>query len=184
MEFIFETIINYPKYEICREGIVRNRRINGASGILKPQMVNEYMCYRLYKDTRKGERIALHRLLGIQFIPNPENKPVIDHINRDKLDNRLENLRWATIKENSNNRDNIRTAEYWTEYKREKQAKYRANYTEDKKVEVLAKKREAYNNETQKEYVNRPEVKERRLAEQTRKRLLVKAFSVLPFAKV
>ena len=69
-------------------------------------------------------------------------------------------------------------------YKREKAREYRANYTEDKREEVLAKKREAYDNETQKEYVNRPEVKERRLAEQTRKRALIKAFSVLPFAEV
>jgi Fe2+ transport system protein B len=93
-------------------------------------------------------------------------------------------LRWATHKENSNNRDNIRTEEYWRDYKKNKMAEYRANYTEDKKTEVLAKKREAYDNETQKEYVNRPEVKERRLAEQTRKRALIKAFSVLPFAEV
>jgi hypothetical protein len=70
------------------------------------------------------------------------------------------------------------------EYKKIKTREYRANYTEDKREEVLAKKREAYDNETQKEYVNRPEIKERRLAEQTRKRALIKAFSVLPFAEV
>lgn len=46
---------------------------------------------------------AIHRLLMEAFVPNPENKPYIDHINTDKTDYRLENLRWVTAKENANN---------------------------------------------------------------------------------
>ena len=40
----------------------------------------------------------------IAFVPNPDNKPCIDHINRIRTDNRIENLRWATHQENQENK--------------------------------------------------------------------------------
>ena len=50
-----------------------------------------------------GKNVSLHRLIASAFILNPFDKRCVDHINGDKLDNRLENLRWASDLENTRN---------------------------------------------------------------------------------
>ena len=61
-----------------------------------------YPCVTLCKN-RKSRAIPIHILLARAFLPNPENKPFVDHINTDRSDYRLENLRWVTARENANN---------------------------------------------------------------------------------
>lgn len=82
-------------YEASDEGEIRNKNlkiIGGKNGF-------PYIGIKL-KD-KKTYRV--HVLIAKTFIPNPDNKPHVDHINRDKLDNRACNLRWVTVQENIQN---------------------------------------------------------------------------------
>lgn len=61
-----------------------------------------------YSVKINGKNRTVHRLVAITYIENPENKPEVDHINRNRFDNRVENLRWATPQENHQNMSNNR----------------------------------------------------------------------------
>lgn len=67
--------------------------------ILKPQITCGYPTVKLSKN-KKYKSCSIHRLIAIHFIPNPENKPQVNHINSIRNDNRIENLEWVTAQEN------------------------------------------------------------------------------------
>lgn len=88
------------EYLVSNDGRVMSIRSNK---ILKPTTDKDgYIYYVLCVDGNR-KTIKAHRLVAMAFIDNPQNKPAIDHINGDKKDNRVENLRWVTNKENTNN---------------------------------------------------------------------------------
>ena len=64
--------------------------------------------------TLSGERCYKHRIVAHQFIPNddPVNKTCVDHINKERDDNRIENLRWVTPRQNSLNKLSCKGVEY------------------------------------------------------------------------
>lgn len=55
----------------------------------------------MLRKNNKSIRYMSHRLVSAAFIPNPDNKPIVNHINGIKSDNRIENLEWVTLLENS-----------------------------------------------------------------------------------
>lgn len=71
--------------------------------ILKPNKTKYGYLKITLRKNNKSKYFTVHRLVAITFIPNPENKPQIDHINADKTNNSVNNLRWVTCKENINN---------------------------------------------------------------------------------
>lgn len=64
-----------------------------------------------YRNVQINEKWkGVHRLVAQTFLPNPENKPTVDHINRDTTDNRLCNLRWANHSEQRDNSSQVLNA--------------------------------------------------------------------------
>lgn len=84
-------------YSINEKGEIKN---NITKKILRPSINKDSGYYQidLWKDN-KSRKYTLHRLVASNFIPNLENKPTVDHIDGNRLNNDISNLRWATYSE-------------------------------------------------------------------------------------
>jgi len=90
-------IISMNRMTKNRDGTFRIRK---GKKITKFNSKIGYVVCFLYKDNKKHS-IQLHRIIANAFIPNPKNKPFVNHINGVKSDNRIENLEWVTASENT-----------------------------------------------------------------------------------
>ena len=90
-------------YEVStKDGKVRNVK----TGHILKHDVNIHGYHKVCLSKNGEQRVfAVHRLVATAFIPNPDNLPEVDHIDRDKSNNCVENLRWVTKSQNAFNRE-------------------------------------------------------------------------------
>ncbi len=96
--------VTYEGYQVSNLGRVKSLNYNhtGKSRVLKcVPSTNGYLVVCLHNNM-KTKNYKIHRLVAEAFLPNPDNKPEINHKSEDKLDNRVENLEWVWHKDNCN----------------------------------------------------------------------------------
>lgn len=100
-------IPDYPDYTLAEDGTVYNTVTNRNMMITANSNGYPSVTIKNTKGVRKERPI--HILLATMFIPNPDGLPIVDHINRNILDFRIRNLRWASLSTNRNNRSSHQT---------------------------------------------------------------------------
>lgn len=99
----YDTKLRHNEYQVSSEGRIRNL----TTGRYRKPILNkvtgyEYVSIQTFEGSKRIEHHwYLHRLVADAFIPNPDNKPCIDHIDNNPSNNQVENLRWVTYKENN-----------------------------------------------------------------------------------
>ena len=102
---LWRPVIGWEEYyEVSNMGRLRRHSSDYKGGILNLSINNHGYARVTLCKTIGGKRYVqysnIHRLVAMSFIPNPDNKPCVDHINTIRTDNRVSNLRWATYAEN------------------------------------------------------------------------------------
>ena len=108
---VWKDVVGYEgKYMVSNQGRVYSlTRIRSNCGgvykgrMLKGEYCRGYYCVSLLDGNGKSKLCKVHRLVATAFIPNPDNKPQIDHIDGNTKNNNVWNLRWATASENVRN---------------------------------------------------------------------------------
>lgn len=91
---MFKEIKGCEHYLVSDNGEVYSLRSNK---ILKPDIDKDgYEIYRIYNEEHKRKTFKGHRLVGLTFIDNPNNLPIVNHIDGNKRNNHLSNLEWCT----------------------------------------------------------------------------------------
>ena len=92
-------------YQVSNLGRVKGLERYDSRGHLRTERVlkptndwDGYLRVNLYKNRVQVNK-TIHRLVAEAFIPNPENKPTVNHIDENKTNNNVNNLEWATMKE-------------------------------------------------------------------------------------
>ena len=95
------SVDGFSNYRVCKQGTVMNLK---TKKLLKGTVDNGYKRFCLLNDKGDRKKILGHRLIALAFLKNPHNKKEVDHIDRNKLNNCVSNLRWSTHTENQINK--------------------------------------------------------------------------------
>ncbi len=98
-------IQNYSDYLIYDDGLVFSEKRNIIMKTFNNNKGYEFVC--LWKNGKR-KCCKIHRLVAEHYVPNPENKSDVDHIDGNKSNNNVSNLRWVTHQENCNNYQKLR----------------------------------------------------------------------------
>lgn len=103
----WKTIFDFPNYEVSNKGNIRSKEYNDSLGHLRSnkklkKQVNNcgYEYVILSSKEEKHKTLTVHRIVAKTFIPNPEEKEDVNHIDGNKLNNNVNNLEWTTTQEN------------------------------------------------------------------------------------
>jgi len=89
----------YPKYLATKDGRVYTTRLR--EGWLKPSAdKNGYVRYSVTLDNGKSRGIYAHQIVASTYLPNPDKKKYVNHLDHDKSNNTVDNLAWCTHLEN------------------------------------------------------------------------------------
>ena len=99
-EEIYVPIVDFETYHVSNLGNVKNVKTNG---IFKPCVKNGYYFIILFKNKKRYNKY-IHRLVANAFLTNKEGRSHVDHIDNNKLNNNIDNLRFATVQENNRNK--------------------------------------------------------------------------------
>ena len=97
---IWAKIKDHPNYSVSNKGRVRNDK---RERMRKTYIDKDGYLFVVLFRNKSNVIYRVHKLVANAFIPNPDNKPCVDHIDTNKLNNNVDNLRWVTQKENCNN---------------------------------------------------------------------------------
>lgn len=103
-----DNIPGYPGYHVTKDGKVYSRHTN-RKGILSNTwtplktslMSTGYLKVRICSKLGIIKNLSVHRLVAMVYIPNPNNYPLVMHLDDDKANNKVENLQWGTVSMNT-----------------------------------------------------------------------------------